>query len=155
MAQLARLLDHHCTAKTVTAMFCRINAADEVFLPVEAERAGGESVGSGRGGGGGGSGGGAASELDYSEFAELLCRICDSKVPPSARCGPFEQTLDAWLGLSLLPVLRNAKVGMNTAAEAIEVDEANPNGMSKQLGGLKGAPRARRPPLGPSHANRM
>jgi uncharacterized membrane protein YgcG len=94
MLKAARLLDHRCTAKTVTAMFCRINAADEVFLPVEAERAGGGGggggggLGGGAGGaGGGGSGGGSASELDYFEFAELMCRICDARVPPSTRSG--------------------------------------------------------------------
>jgi tetratricopeptide (TPR) repeat protein len=83
----AKVLDEACTAREVTSFFVRVNADDEIYL-------GGKADG--------------ASTLDFGEFCEIIARICDEKMPRATANTPFETTLDTWLGLFLLPALRNA-----------------------------------------------
>ena len=38
------------------------------------------------------------------EFLEIMVRICNEKLP-KPRDGPFEQSLNRWLGATLVPAL--------------------------------------------------
>ena len=135
MLKAARILDERCTAKLVTAMFCRVNAANEIYLP-RAEQPAAASKGRGS----------ASAELDYDEFTEMVCRICDAKLPESTRGdAPFEHTLDMWLSLVFLPALRNAKIGLEVSVEGSQGGAEQPSGTSA---GVKYS--ARRPALAPT-----
>ena len=93
----AKVLDDKCTVKEVTTFFVRINADDEVYV---AERNAAGKAG--------------AAELDFDEFCEVIARICSEKMPPEPGETrddlSFAMTLDTWLGLFLIPALRNASV---------------------------------------------
>ena len=43
-------------------------------------------------------------EVDFDEFLEIMVRICNEKLP-KPRDGPFEQSLNRWLGATLVPAL--------------------------------------------------
>ena len=45
-----------------------------------------------------------SAELDFDEFLEIMVRICNEKLP-KPRDGPFEQSLNRWLGATLVPAL--------------------------------------------------
>lgn len=112
----ACLLDgDRVTAKMVTKAFVIANAADFAKEAAYNKR---------------GSGDANASALEYDEWCELICRICDAKTggaraeaaaiasgTPSGAATtdqsteappPFDKMLDTWLSLVLLPSLRNA-----------------------------------------------
>ena len=103
--------DPRCTARTVTSFFVRVNASDAIYVPEGCCCAEGE-VPPHAEDKGGGAANQAANELDFDEFCEIVCRICDAKVP-APREGPFENTLDAWLRLCFLPALRGAGKGLS------------------------------------------
>ena len=42
-----------------------------------------------------------SAELDFDEFLEIMVRICNEKLP-KPRDGPFEQSLNRWLGATPL-----------------------------------------------------
>ena len=48
-----------------------------------------------------------SAELSFDEFWEITARICNEKLPEE-RDGPFEQSLESWLGLDFLPRLTAA-----------------------------------------------
>ena len=82
----------------------RVNADDELYMP---------EPGKARGKG--------ATELEYDEFEEIVCRICREKIPEvipedGSEPTPFEQTLDTWLGLFFIPALRNCGKAQGVAA---------------------------------------
>ena len=104
----AKVLDERCTAREVTRFFVMVNADDEIYVSEPSEAKG---VGKGKGAGKAARQKGAA-ELDFDEFNEIVCRICDQKCPAQSREGPFENTLDTWLRLFFLPALRNAGRGV-------------------------------------------
>jgi hypothetical protein len=92
----AKLLDEKCTAKEVTGFFVMVNADDEIYCAdARTTTAREESKG--------------AAELDFEEFCEMACRICNEQLP-EPRETAFELALDTWLGLVFLPKLRNAKL---------------------------------------------
>ena len=97
----AKVLDETCTAREVTRLFVMVNADDDIYV-----MEGGAARRGHRGKG--------AAELDYDEFCEVLCRICDQKCP-EPREGPFANTLDTWLQLFFLPALRHAGKATSTA----------------------------------------
>ena len=48
-----------------------------------------------------------AAELVYSEWVQLIARVCDAKIPEAVRGGaPFERTLQNWLHLVFLPTYK-------------------------------------------------
>ena len=51
---------------------------------------------------------GSSTTLDFDEFLEIIARICNEKIPNQRDDVAFEQSLDTWLGLILIPSLRNA-----------------------------------------------
>ena len=49
------------------------------------------------------------AELSAPEFVQFVGRVADVRVPADRRgATPFEETLDAWLGLQLVPACRKA-----------------------------------------------
>ena len=49
------------------------------------------------------------AELSAPEFTQFVGRVADVRVPADRRgATPFEETLDAWLGLQLVPACRKA-----------------------------------------------
>ena len=49
------------------------------------------------------------AELSEPEFVQFVGRVADVRVPADRRgATPFEETLDAWLGLQLVPACRKA-----------------------------------------------
>ena len=51
----------------------------------------------------------ADGELSAPEFVQFVGRVADVRVPADRRgATPFEETLDAWLGLQLVPACRKA-----------------------------------------------
>ena len=49
------------------------------------------------------------AELSAPEFIQFVGRVADVRVPADRRgATPFEETLDAWLGLQLVPACRKA-----------------------------------------------
>ena len=49
----------------------------------------------------------SSAELSFDEFWEIAARICNEKLPEE-REGPFEQSLETWIGLDFLPRLAAA-----------------------------------------------
>lgn len=84
----ARVLDEKCTAREVTSFFVTVNADDETYRKRSSS--------------------GSSTTLDFDEFLEIIARICNEKIPNQRDDVAFEQSLDTWLGLILIPSLRNA-----------------------------------------------
>jgi hypothetical protein len=96
-----------CTTREVTMMFVMVNMDDETYIQ-NATHVGGRAA----------NGSAAAgsptkrrvartdtsAELDFDEFLEIMVRICNEKLP-KPRDGPFEQSLNRWLGATLVPAL--------------------------------------------------
>ena len=93
----ARVLDERCTAREVARLFVMINAEDEIYVAKPGGHGKGRSKSKG------------AAKLDFDEYCELVCRICDQKCPRELRDGPFGNTLDTWLRLFFLPALRSER----------------------------------------------
>ena len=87
----SKVIDQTMTVTKVVTFFVIVNADDELRA--------GRNPGAG------------AAELDYDEFVEIVCRICNEKVSQDRQV-PFEETLNTWLGLQFLPALRNAGKGL-------------------------------------------
>ena len=90
MLRDAHVLDESCTARSVIAFYTRVNLDDELFTAVDGAAEGTDAD---------------SAQLDYSEFTEIICRVCDKKLPPP-RLEPFEVVLDKWLGLIFLPAVK-------------------------------------------------
>ena len=98
----AKILDTKCTAREVTSFFVRVNADDEIYVAEGGGKKKGKKAENA-----------SAAELDFDEFCEITCRICNEKIPAEVRGDtPFENTLDNWLGLAFVPALRNAGKGV-------------------------------------------
>jgi hypothetical protein len=108
------ILDEACTPKEVTSFFVMVNADDEIYDPLDGAAAN--------------AAGGGSAELDFDEFCEIVCRICNEKVPD--RQGPFEVTLDNWLGLMFIPALKNTVRGGGEPAAARRQSQAPPRRQS-------------------------
>ena len=89
MLQDAKMLDDRCTARDVITFFARVNLDDELFTAVDGAKAGTNAD---------------STQLDYDEYLEIICRVCDKKMPE--RILPFAETLDKWLGLLFLPAVK-------------------------------------------------
>ena len=90
MLRDAHVLDESCTARSVIAFYTRVNLDDELFTAVDGAAEGTDAD---------------SAQLDYGEFTEIICRVCDKKLPPP-RLEPFEVVLDKWLGLIFLPAVK-------------------------------------------------
>ena len=106
MLREAHVIDEACTTREVTMMFVMVNMDDETYIQ--------NATHVGRAAHGSAAAGSptkrrvartdTSAELDFDEFLEIMVRICNEKLP-KPRDGPFEQSLNRWLGATLVPAL--------------------------------------------------
>ena len=88
----ARLHDSKFGVRELVNCFVRVNIDDDLR---DAATAGG--------------GAGDSTQCDFTEFTEVLARLCNEKIPETQRTGePFDMTLNSWLTLFFLPAVRTA-----------------------------------------------